>query len=388
LRADNDLCTVWARIRADARAAGRALSPQDAWIAATALALDAPLVTNNLRDYEHVQNLRFPLSSEALSDPPANPRALDYTGISPRWTAMTRRDLLWTASAAAAITAPSAAAPPQFIKGICSIIFPRTMPRAEAFEQAKKAGFDAIELALGYDLDLDTAPGELKRLREAAQNAGITIATLWVSQPFQKYPLNSDDAAVRDQGIDALRRAIGIATQIGCEALLLYPVRLGAGPKLQYGYEVTWQRLTAELKKVIPDAERAKVYLNPENVWNKFLLSPLEMRSFVDQFHSRWLQTHFDVGNIMQYGYPEDWILTLGPRIKRVHFKDYKLSNRAEQGHFVDLLEGDVNWKAVMAALVKTGYRGPLSPEIDHDPKDPDKIGKVSAALDKILALA
>ena len=91
--------------------------------------------------------------------------------------------------------------------------------------------------------------------------------------------------------------------------------------------------------------------LNPENVWNKFLVSPLETRKFVDQFHSPWIQTHFDVGNVMQYGYPQDWILTLGPRIKRVHLKDYKLSARSEQGHFADLLEGDVDWKEVMAAL-------------------------------------
>lgn len=296
---------------------------------------------------------------------------------------MTRRDLLWTACVAAA-----AAPPPQFIKGICSIIFPKEMPREQAFKQAKEAGFDAIELSIGYDLELDISAADAKRLRDAARDTGITIATLWVSEPFQKYPLNSDDAAVREKGVEALRRAIGIATEIGCEALLLYPVRLGSGPRLQYGYEVTWQRLTAELKKAIPDAERARVYLDPENVWNKFLLSPLEMRAFVDQFHSPWLQTHFDVGNVMQYGYPEDWILTLGPRIKRIHFKDYKLSNRAEQGHFADLLEGDVNWKAVMAALVKTGYHGPVSPEISYDPKDPEKIRKVSTALDKILALA
>lgn len=301
---------------------------------------------------------------------------------------MTRRELVWTAAASAVMTKSHAAVSPQFVKGICSIIFPKTVPRADAFRQARNAGFDAIELAIGHDLELETAVDDLHRLRDAAHNAGITIATLWVSQPFQQFPLNSDDPAVRDQGIEALRRAIGIATRIGCEALLLYAVRLGAGAKFQYGYEVTWQRLTAELKKALPDAERAKVFLNPENVWNKFLLSPLEMRSFVDQFHNPWLQTHFDVGNVMQYGYPEDWILTLGPRIKRIHFKDYKLSRRAEQGHFVDLLEGDVNWKAVMAALVKTAYRGPLSPEIDHDPNDPDKIKKVSAALDKILALA
>ena len=57
--ADNDLCTVWAKIRADAKAVGRPMSPQDAWIAATAVALDAPLATNNRRDYEHVQKLRL-----------------------------------------------------------------------------------------------------------------------------------------------------------------------------------------------------------------------------------------------------------------------------------------------------------------------------------------
>ena len=112
------------------------------------------------------------------------------------------------------------------------------------------------------------------------------------------------------------------------------------------------------------------------------------MRSFVDQFHSPWLQTHFDIGNCMQYGYPEDWILTLGPRIKRIHVKDYKLSDRTEQGRFVDLLEGDVNWKAVMAALVKVGYRGTMSPEIGYKANDPDQIKKVSQQLDTILAMA
>ncbi len=90
----------------------------------------------------------------------------------------------------------------------------------------------------------------------------------------------------------------------------------------------------------------------------------------------------------MQYGYPQDWILTLGPRIKRIHVKDYKLSARSEQGRFVGLLEGDVDWKAVMAALVKVDYRGYLSPEIGYDANEPDQLKKVSRALDKILAMA
>jgi hexulose-6-phosphate isomerase len=130
------------------------------------------------------------------------------------------------------------------------------------------------------------------------------------------------------------------------------------------------------------------VFLDPEDVWNKFLLSPLEMRTFVDQFRNPWVGVHFDTGNIVQYGYPEDWILTLGQRIKRIHFKDYKLASRGEPPHFADLLEGDVNWKAVMAALVKVGYNGFISPEIGHDPAKPDQLKQVSAALDKILSMA
>jgi hexulose-6-phosphate isomerase len=112
------------------------------------------------------------------------------------------------------------------------------------------------------------------------------------------------------------------------------------------------------------------------------------MRSFVDQFQSPWIGTHFDTGNVMPYGYPEDWILTLGQRIKRIHFKDYKLSTRNEPGRSVDLLQGDVDWKAVMAALVKIGYNGFISPEIGRNPNQPGQLQQVSAALDKILALA
>jgi len=300
---------------------------------------------------------------------------------------MNRREVLALPLAAAAISS-DAQSSARFIKGICSIIFPKEMPRAECFAQAKSAGFDAIELAIGNDLALDISHDDARRLADAADKAGIRIATLWVSEPLHENPLNSPDAAVRARGVDAIRRAIAIATDLNCGALLLYAVRLGNGAKLEVGSQETWDRYTAELTKVIPDAAKAKVLLNPENVWNKFLLSPLEMRSFVDQFHSPWVGTHFDAGNVMQYGYPEDWILTLGKRIKRIHFKDFKLAGRGEAAHFADLLEGDVNWKAVMAALVETGYNGFISPEIGRNARQPDQLKQVSAALDKILALA
>ncbi len=300
---------------------------------------------------------------------------------------MTRREALAVplAAAAAAAGAQSSA---RFVKGICSSIFPKTMPCTEYFKPAKSAGFDAIELAVGHDLALDIGNDDLRRTADAAEKAGIRIVTVWVSDALHKNPLNSPDPAVRARGVEAIRRTIAIATALGANALLLYAVRLGTGPRLEVGSQDTWDRFTAEMRKTVPDAERAKVYLDPENVWNKFLLSPLEMRAFVDQFHSPWVGVHFDTGNCMEYGYPEDWILTLGRRIKRVHIKDYKLRSRGEQGGFVALLEGDVNWKAVMGALVKVGYEGPLSPEIGYDRNQPDQLKQVSAALDKIIAMA
>jgi L-ribulose-5-phosphate 3-epimerase len=300
---------------------------------------------------------------------------------------LTRREVLAAPLLAAAFSA-SAQSSPRFTKGICSIIFPRDMPRPECFAAAKSAGFDAIEIAVGADIPLDVSHDDARRMADAADKAGIRIATLWVSDPLHANPLNSPDPEVRARGVEAIRKALAIATDLNCGALLLYAVRLGSGPRLEVGSQETWDRYTAELTKVVPDAERAKIFLDPENVWNKFILSPLEMRSFVDQFHSPWVGTHFDAGNVMEYGYPEDWILTLGQRIKRIHFKDFKLAGRGQTAHFADLLEGDVNWKAVMQALVKIGYNGFISPEIGRSQSKPDQLKEVSAALDKILALA
>lgn len=295
---------------------------------------------------------------------------------------MTRREFVLTGATAAA------QARARFRKGICAIIFPKSMPLEEQFRQARNAGFEGIEVPLGELLPLETQRDQARRLADAARKNGIELVSLWVSAPLSNNPLNHPDPAVRARGVEALRRAITLASWMDCGALLIVPGRLGTGPKFQIGYQDTWDRVSAEMKKVVPDAEEARVCLLPENVWNRFLVSPLEMRAFVDQFQSPWVGAYFDIGNILQYGYPQDWILTLGTRIKRVHAKDYKLSTRAEQGRFVDLLEGDVDWKEVMAALVKVGYQGFISPEYGHRPEDPGYLRKVSEALDKILALA
>jgi hexulose-6-phosphate isomerase len=298
---------------------------------------------------------------------------------------LNRRQVLVGLAGAAAVTAQSG---PRFRKSICSTALPPKMALAEKFPAVKAAGFDGIELRVGDELPIETPSDELKRLADAAQKSGVTIVSVWASSALSKAPLNHTDPAVRAKGVEALRQSVGIARQLNCDAILVYPGRVGSGTKFDIGYQDTWDRFTVELKKVIPDAESAKVCLTMENVWNKFLLSPLEMRSFVDQFHSPWLQTHFDMGNVMQYGFPQDWILTLKSRIKRIHVKDYKLSARAEQGRFVGLFEGDVDFKGVMQALVAVDYRGFLSPEYGFDPNDPNYLKTLSEKLDKILAMA
>ena len=296
---------------------------------------------------------------------------------------MTRRTLLAAAGGAALAQTAS----PRYIKGICSMIFPKEMPLEKKFREAKNAGFDAIELQTGGELPLATPADDLQRLAEAAQRIGIVVASIWCSDGSGMPPLNSDDPDTRAKGVEYLKRACEVASALRCGAMLVVPGRLGSGPKFRYGSDDTWKRVTAALKEVLPAAEKNRVMLTPENVWNKFLVSPLEMRAFVDQFKSPWFQSQFDTGNCMQYGYPQDWIYTLGPRIKRVHLKDYKLSARAEQGRFVDLLEGDVDWKEVMKAFRDVGYQGFMSPEYGPVEGDPDRIWKISKQADKILAM-
>jgi len=273
-----------------------------------------------------------------------------------------------------------------FRKGICSVNFDKKKPLAACFGEAKAAGFEGMEIALGDQIGLETSVDDLKRVRDGADKLGLTIVSVWVSGAIRQTPLNDPDPKVREQGIAAIRKGIEIASTLGSGAILLVPGEVGWGKKLKHGYQETWDRFSVELPKVIPAAEDAKVCLTLEEVWNRFLVSPLEMRAFVDQFHSPSLKAHFDTGNVLQYGFPEDWIRTLGPRIQRVHLKDYKLSDNFEQGKFVDLLEGNVDWPAVMSAFRETGFQGFLTPESGPN-GDPDQLRKIAAAWDRIVAM-
>jgi hexulose-6-phosphate isomerase len=143
----------------------------------------------------------------------------------------------------------------------------------------REFAFAAVEIPLGDAIPMDAPADELKRIAEASRSARVAIASLWVSAPLSATPLNSPDPEKRAKGVEVMKRAVDIAAEVGCEALLVAPGRPGAGTKMQVGCQDTWDRVSAELRKVVPYAAAKKVCVTPENVWNKFLVSPLEMRA-------------------------------------------------------------------------------------------------------------
>jgi hexulose-6-phosphate isomerase len=158
-------------------------------------------------------------------------------------------------------------------------------------------------------------------------------------------------------------------------------------------YADAYQRSVAEITKVIPLAESLGVAIAIENVWNQFLLSPLEAATYVDGFKSPMVRWHFDVGNIVNQGWPDHWIRVLGARIAKVHVKEYSRKIRdtkgPRSGFDVELMEGDSDWPTVMRALDDVKYTGWMITEQRRPPGLDDRafLEHLSKKLDAIFAL-
>jgi len=233
-------------------------------------------------------------------------------------------------------------------KGICYGSLPGGSPE-EKCRLAKDAGFDSIELQTIND------PSEAAMVIEAVRKAGLEVSSIMGGAHWQ-HPLSHPDPAERDICRKSVMRSIDEAVEAGCDTILLVPAVVNE----QITYEEAYERSQAEIRELAKYAEEKQVYIAIENVWNKFLLSPIEFCRYIDEIGSPWVQAYFDVGNIVLYGYPEHWIRSLGSRIKRVHVKGF----RRENFSFVYLLEGSIDWKAVMQAFRDIGYDGYITAEM------------------------
>jgi hexulose-6-phosphate isomerase len=218
----------------------------------------------------------------------------------------------------------------------------------EKFQAAKEAGFDGVEPMSHLNR---------KEVLAARDATGLIIASV-CGELHWKYPLSDPDPKIRELGVEALKVTIEDAGVYGADTVLLVPGIVNE----TVSYDQCWNRCIEEIRKVIPMAEKLKVKIALENVWNNFLISPMEAVSYIDQFKSPYVGSYFDCGNILVYGWPEQWIKILDKHLAKVHIKDFSRKIADKQGKGagfgVKLLEGDVNWAAVMKSLDDIGYHG------------------------------
>lgn len=224
----------------------------------------------------------------------------------------------------------------------------------------REAGYNIVELVFteGGEPDINASPGELEEIKGKFQEAGIAITSI-LGRYADSGNLLSRDPQERAKGKRALLRTIEIAGALGTGGMLLHPGQLTPDGT----YQEAWDGLQAILREAAELAAEHKVKIGLENVWNKFLLSPREMRTFLDEIGSPWVGCYLDTANMMAYGFPEHWVRELGSRIVRVHFKDF----RRREHRFVPLTEGDTDWKTLMEEIRKTGYDDGFIHEVGGD---------------------
>ncbi|HSU55117.1 MAG TPA: sugar phosphate isomerase/epimerase family protein [Candidatus Dormibacteraeota bacterium] len=269
---------------------------------------------------------------------------------------MNRRQFLHAAAGAAALSTiiPSALAAEteprkrSIKKGIMWATVGMQGSTLEKMKAIKEAGFDGVEMMSHMDQD---------EVLKARDETGLIIPSVCGRDHWKK-TLSHPDRKVREEGLEALKQTLRDAKRYGASSVLLVPAVVNK----EVSYADAYTRSQAEIRKAVPLAEELGVKIAIENVWNQFLLSPLEAARYVDEFNSPAVGWHFDVGNVITYGWPEQWIRILGKRIQKLHIKEYSRTKRDKEGLWagfkVAFLEGDNNWPAVMKAVDDIGYNG------------------------------
>jgi L-ribulose-5-phosphate 3-epimerase len=237
-------------------------------------------------------------------------------------------------------------------------MLPTKISIMEQFQLAKDCGFERIECPTTRD------QGNAEKMKAASEKTGLPIHSVMNMDHWQ-YPFSSADPAVVEKSLDGARVSIRNAHLWGASTVLLVPAVVNA----QTTYKEAYERSQVAIRKLIPLADELNITLALEEVWNKFLLSPLEFARYIDEYDSPRVRAYFDVGNVVLYGYPQDWIRVLGKRIVKLHIKDFSFTREPgtdkSVAAWVPLGEGDVDWTAVYEALHDIGYQGTATLELD-----------------------
>ncbi len=240
-----------------------------------------------------------------------------------------------------------------------------------AFQRLKDAGFEGVELISPNEFDVH-------EVLDARDKTGLIIHGVSGSRHWRE-PLSDPDPNVVARGIAAIRQEFVDCKAYGGTTVLVVPAVVNK----KVGYRDAYKRSFEQIRALIPDAESHGIKIAIEEVWNKFLLSPVEFARYIDEFESPWVGAYFDVGNVVEFGYPEEWIRELGKRILKVHIKEYAKDKRFNYR----LGEGrEIDWPAVRGALKDTGYNGWVTAEVSYG--DLDTMKDVVRRMDEVLQLA
>ena len=247
----------------------------------------------------------------------------------------------------------------------------------EKFQIIKQAGYDGVEMDSPGPYSAD----DVKAARDASGLAvpGVVDSVHW------RDTLSHPDPAVRAKGVAGLETAIRDCKAFGGTSVLLVPAVVNK----EVSYTQAYERSQAEIRKVLPLAEELNIQIAFENVWNNFLLSPLEAARYVDEFDSPLVGWHFDIGNIVNYGWPEHWIRTLGHRIFKLDVKAFSRKKRNDEGLWKGFAveigdDGDeCGWAEVRRALDDIGYRGWAAAEVGGG--DAARLTDVAQRMDRVL---
>jgi L-ribulose-5-phosphate 3-epimerase len=247
----------------------------------------------------------------------------------------------------------------------------------DRFDILKEAGFDGVEM---------NSPGgpPNDEIRKASEATGVLIEGM-VDSVHWKQTLSDPRPETRDIALKALEQSLRDCKALGGTSVLLVPGVVNA----EVSYDQCYQRSQEQIRKAIPLAEQLGVKIAIEDVWNNFLLSPMEAARYVDELNSPAVGWHMDLGNIVAYGYPEQWVKILGKRIVKLHVKEFSRKKMNDEGRGkgfnVKLGEGDINWKAVMQALDDVGYNTWMCAEVSGG--GVKELKDIAQRMDKILAL-
>ena len=260
----------------------------------------------------------------------------------------------------------------------------------EFIDFAKAQGLDGVELTLDDCLSVTITEDECRKIAAYAKEKGVGLRTMATGH-YGSESLGADDEAERMRAVEFTKKYLQIAAWLGVETILVVPGSTSVAwdpsrPKVAYGR--CWEQSTKSIKELLPLAEKLGVNIALENVWMRFLLSPMEWKLFLDQFTSDRIGMYLDVGNCQIYLPSEDYISLLGKRVKAIHIKNWKGDDSGGVLHgFGDsLLSGDVDFKAAFAALEKIGYTGTYTVEMIPFSRLPDLVLPDQALAEKVVA--